>query len=339
MKSKLFTALVLLASMTLFSQESLISVVYLDSVDQVATKEHYKYKRVTQYYKNYSDIFLVSDYLQSGTIAMKAISLNKNHLELNGPRIDFYENGKWKRESIYVNNKLKGKQIEWYEDGEKKSEIMLEWDYKKNDYNVEILQFWDKECQQTLVDGTGFGEFTTEEISEKGEVKNGKKQGVWTGINNKENYTYAETFIDGKFISGISEDSKHNKYSYIELIEKPIYKKGDNDFYTYVGKNYNIPAEQGLKGKVFTTFEVDKDGSLINIKVLRDIGYGTGKEAIRVLSNSEKWTPGRNRGIPVKSRYNLPISINMSNDTGGFSNNSNGIESQMISNTNPNWAK
>jgi hypothetical protein len=54
-------------------------------------------------------------------------------------------------------------------------------------------------------------------------------------------------------------------------------------FYKYVGDNYRAPEEEGLRGKVYVTFVVEKDGSLTDIKVLRDIGYGTGK-AVRVLT-------------------------------------------------------
>jgi protein TonB len=49
-------------------------------------------------------------------------------------------------------------------------------------------------------------------------------------------------------------------------------------FYKYVGDNYRAPEEEGLRGKVYN-FRGGKDGSLTDIKVLRDIGYGTGKEA------------------------------------------------------------
>ncbi|HTG67178.1 MAG TPA: energy transducer TonB, partial [Flavobacterium sp.] len=57
------------------------------------------------------------------------------------------------------------------------------------------------------------------------------------------------------------------------------------------------------------SFVVEKDGSLTDIKVLRDIGYGTGKEAIRVLQKSPKWNPGIQNGKPVRVQYSLPITI------------------------------
>ena len=51
---------------------------------------------------------------------------------------------------------------------------------------------------------------------------------------------------------------------------------------------------------MYVTFVVEKDGSLTDIKVIRDIGYGTGKEAIRVLKKCPKWTPGEQNGKKVR---------------------------------------
>ena len=64
-----------------------------------------------------------------------------------------------------------------------------------------------------------------------------------------------------------------------------------------------------LKGKVYVKFVIEADGNLSNFKVLRDIGYGTTEEAIRVLKLSPKWTPGKVNGEPVRTQYGLPITI------------------------------
>ena len=58
------------------------------------------------------------------------------------------------------------------------------------------------------------------------------------------------------------------------------------------------------------TFIIEKDGSLSDIKVLRDIGYGTGDEAIRVLKISPKWIPGKQNNKEVRTLYSLPIPVN-----------------------------
>ncbi len=90
---------------------------------------------------------------------------------------------------------------------------------------------------------------------------------------------------------------------------KPDFPGGLEKFYKFVANNYRTPEEDGLKGKVFVTFVVEKDGSLTDIKVIRDIGYGTGKEAIRVLKSSPKWNPGEQNGKKVRVLYSLPITI------------------------------
>lgn len=95
-------------------------------------------------------------------------------------------------------------------------------------------------------------------------------------------------------------------YNAVEV--KPDFPGGIQKFYEFVGKNYRAP-EEDIKGKVYVQFVVEKDGSLTDIKVVRDIGYGTGAEAIRVLKKSPKWKPGVQNGRPVRVLYSLPISI------------------------------
>jgi periplasmic protein TonB len=105
----------------------------------------------------------------------------------------------------------------------------------------------------------------------------------------------------------VEEDNEVYNTAGIEV--KPEFPGGMDKFYNFVFKNYRAPDEGGLKGKVYVTFVVEKDGSLTDIKVLRDIGYGTGKEAIRVLQKCPRWNPGIQNGKPVRVLYSLPISI------------------------------
>lgn len=105
----------------------------------------------------------------------------------------------------------------------------------------------------------------------------------------------------------IEEDN--TVYSSAGIEVQPVFPGGIAKFYDFIGRNYQTPEEEGLKGKVFVSFTVEKDGSLTDIKVLRDIGYGTGKEAIRVLNKCPKWAPGEQNGKKVRCTYSLPISI------------------------------
>ena len=102
----------------------------------------------------------------------------------------------------------------------------------------------------------------------------------------------------------VEEDNTVYNTAGIEV--KPDFPGGIQKFYDFVGKNFNAPEEAA--GRIIVTFTVEKDGSLTDIKV-RDIGYGTGKEAIRVLNNSPRWSPGEQNGKKVRCTFSLPINI------------------------------
>ena len=86
-------------------------------------------------------------------------------------------------------------------------------------------------------------------------------------------------------------------YSLGELDVNPSFPGGINAFLSYVGKNFRTPEEElGGTMKVFVSFVVEKDGSLTDIKVIKDPGYGLGAEAIRVLKSLKtKWQPGKKK--------------------------------------------
>jgi len=119
----------------------------------------------------------------------------------------------------------------------------------------------------------------------------------------------AELTVDpvGNGPADIVDDN--NIYNTAGIEVKPDFPGGMAKFYKYVGNNYRTPEEEGLAGKVYVTFVVEKDGSLTDIKVVRDIGFGTGKEAIRVLKSCPKWNPGEQNGKKVRVLYSLPITI------------------------------
>jgi protein TonB len=69
--------------------------------------------------------------------------------------------------------------------------------------------------------------------------------------------------------------------------------------------------ELGVQGKVFVTFVVEVDGSITDVKVLRGIGSGCDDEAVRVVKSMPKWVPGKQRGVPVRVQFNLPINFKL----------------------------
>jgi len=104
-------------------------------------------------------------------------------------------------------------------------------------------------------------------------------------------------------------DRQSGEYIYNSVEKRPDFPGGIQKFYEFVAQNFQIPAVDDLQGKVYIQFIVEVDGSLSNFVNLRDIGHGTGEEAIRVLKLSPKWIPGEEEGKPVRVQYSLPISI------------------------------
>jgi len=101
-------------------------------------------------------------------------------------------------------------------------------------------------------------------------------------------------------------------FSAVEV--KPAPPRGMRDFMNYVGENYNFPKEaleNNINGVVEISFIVEKDGSLSNFDIKRDLKYGTGQEAVNVLKNyPEKWKPAIQNGQHVRVAYTMPIRLN-----------------------------
>jgi len=117
----------------------------------------------------------------------------------------------------------------------------------------------------------------------------------------------AQTSFNGKNSIGVNEKAD---------VKQPQFPGGIEKFYMFVGQNFKMPEEfskQKKGGKIFIEFMVEKDGSLSEFKVVKDLGYGVADEAIRVLKHSPKWIPATENGQAVRVMYSLPITIQSNN--------------------------
>jgi len=105
----------------------------------------------------------------------------------------------------------------------------------------------------------------------------------------------------------VTEDNTIYNSAGIEV--QPGFQGGMSNWYKFLSNNFSPPDEPGLKGKVTVSFVVEKDGSLTDIKVLKDIGYGSGREAERVMRKSPKWTPAEQNGRKVRCAFIQTFSI------------------------------
>lgn len=100
-----------------------------------------------------------------------------------------------------------------------------------------------------------------------------------------------------------------------DVVEQmPSFPGGISGLRTYLNQNTRYPAvaqENGVQGRVVVSFVVGKDGHISDVTVLRSVDPSLDKEAVRVIRNMPRWTPGKQGGEPVKVRYNVPVSFRL----------------------------
>ena len=113
------------------------------------------------------------------------------------------------------------------------------------------------------------------------------------------------------YVSEVEEEVVEEESIPFALVEKkPSFMGGDaNTFSAWVNQHLEYPEvarENGVSGRVMLQFTVNPNGSVTDVKVLRGVDPALDKEAVRVISSSPKWEPGRQRDRAVKVTYTFP---------------------------------
>lgn len=267
-----------------------------------------------------NELYSLTERYKDGSL--KTQVKTKNISGLQSSYIDtlttYHPNGKLESKQFYNNGKIQGKTSWYYDNGQLQKEI-IEGNYL---YALDngvftpdtLLTYFTEEGEQKIKDGNGFLKEIKEEDFEEGNYKNGLRTGEWKGTFSQDKYEFIETYNEGNIVSGISSDKKGKQYPYTTLGQAPKYPNGGvNKLRNQVASNYSFPRLAilaNVSGTVYIDFVIDKDGKMVDIKVREDIGYGTGtaaKDALRKVS--QRWTPGYQRGIPVRVQYSLPIRL------------------------------
>jgi protein TonB len=101
-------------------------------------------------------------------------------------------------------------------------------------------------------------------------------------------------------------------FTFVEESAEPI--GGLSAFYVWLGKNLQYPVNarrQRIEGKVFVKFVVEQSGEITNVEVVKGFNAECNQEAMRVISKSPNWKPGRQQGVPVRQAYTLPIAFHV----------------------------
>ena len=101
---------------------------------------------------------------------------------------------------------------------------------------------------------------------------------------------------------------------HITVEEQPSFPGGTAKFYQYVASHLKYPKQairNQVEGKVYIKFVIDRDGSISDAEVYKGIGEACDEEALRVIKNSPKWNPGKQRGQAVRVQMILPITFQL----------------------------
>jgi len=115
---------------------------------------------------------------------------------------------------------------------------------------------------------------------------------------------------NGTAVDGAETGTSEEVVTAGAIEHQPEFPGGFEAFANYLRKNLRYPgsaSENGIMGRVYVNFIVERDGTLTDIKVAKGIGFGCDEEAVRVLKKSPKWSAGEQNGRKVRVMFTIPI--------------------------------
>ncbi len=103
-------------------------------------------------------------------------------------------------------------------------------------------------------------------------------------------------------------------YEMFDIQKEPSFPGGQAAMYKYLGKKIKYPKKARksyIQGQVLLTFIVEKDGTISNVTIIKDIGGGCGEAVKRAIKSMPRWSPGEANDRPVKVRYTLPFKFRL----------------------------
>lgn len=111
------------------------------------------------------------------------------------------------------------------------------------------------------------------------------------------------------------EEEEESAQQIFTVVEKmPEFPGGQGELLKFLAKSIKYPViaqENGIQGRVTCSFVVNRDGSIVDAEVIRGVDPSLDKEALRVINSMPKWSPGQQRGKPVRVKYTVPVTFRL----------------------------
>lgn len=121
-----------------------------------------------------------------------------------------------------------------------------------------------------------------------------------------------QTVIEIAPVIQAAEEEEEEAQVFFIVEEMPEFPGGELALRKFIAQSIKYPViaqENGIMGKVYVNFVVDKDGSVTAAKIARGVDQSIDREALRVVNSLPKWKPGKQRGKSVKVSYTVPINF------------------------------
>jgi protein TonB len=158
--------------------------------------------------------------------------------------------------------------------------------------------------------------FTLEEISKKAEAYHKSNENAVVSLKVEKEVPMErvteikEVLRNAKIQHANLSQNKAEDQVYLIVEDMPLFPGGDKALKQWISENIKYPEAakaKKIQGKVYVSFIIDPQGKVENPKVLSGIAPDLDAEALRVVSQLPKWSPGKQKGAPVKVSYTVPV--------------------------------
>jgi TonB family protein len=333
MKTLIIFVSLIFAFCNAFAQQDSVAYLLKNSGERVSSRDSADFVLVLKPEDASRVLFTVRGYYPTGKLMLSATSRTQTlPLTLQGDYTDYFPNGNKMKVRTFTDGQQTGSITEYYPNGKFYNKKKI----KELEDQSKALSF--EECSDSTgkvltKNGNGYWitynrRFTA--VTEQGKVVNGFRDSIWTimGANNQK---HTQQYFGGTVIARYrppqapqrsdesvdtrppgSPDTVVGAKTYVPVQIVPDYPGGMDAFFKFLSRNIRYPnaaRDNNITGRVIVSFTVEKDGTLTDIRVTREIGGGCDEEALRVMKLSPKWKPGMVNGVAVRVAYSVPINF------------------------------
>lgn len=259
-----------------------------------------------------SGLYQVSEFYMTDTLKSKGAYSDAELFTREGVFVTYYDNGTVESKITYDGNKARGSAKYWYRNGQLRERRIADGE------NVQVQLFYDSLGKPMVMNGSGTYifkddvDYSATKVTLVGPLKNGKKNGLFTGYVSDSTIYCKEEYEDDRFITGVSYDGE-KEFTYKAVMDPEFYER----WMSHLKSNIRYPVtarRSGAQGTVWVRLLINDDFTIKEAMVIKSVSKDLDDESVRVLKDTNfKYGPIYKRGqlytnptfvAPVKFKLN-----------------------------------